>query len=112
MDSVKEKETMECLDRDYGARRKEGSFCCCTWAAVQGRVPPSAVMATYILCPVCACKSSTRETGDNIYLANVCDGKPCTAPNVLNGGCGLCPYPAPFSPCNIRWEPCDELLDS
>ena len=93
-------------------KRREGSFCCCTWAAGQERVPQSAVMITHILCPLYACKSSTRETGDSIYLANVCDRKPCITPNFLSGDCGLCPYPTTFSPCNIRWEPCDELLDS
>lgn len=68
------KETVQPLDRDDRARRREGwFFCCCLWASVLEKLPQSFVTIPYRLCHARVCKSSTRETGEEIYLEYVDD---------------------------------------
>lgn len=67
------KETVQPLDRDDRARR-EGWFFHCMWASVLEAATKLCDDYTYsILYPVDVCRSSTRETGEDIYLENVYD---------------------------------------
>lgn len=72
MDSVKEEETVKPLDGDYRKRKGRGFIL----LLCVDKLPQSAVTLTDILCPLYACKSSTRDTGQDVHLEKVYDRSP------------------------------------